>query len=301
MRSLMSSTPIDNPYYLTPQAVQRVFDRAAGRYAEAAVVPNLVREELLARLDVVNLSPAVVLDAGVGTGASLAPLRARFADAELVGIDLSAGMLGMHTDAVPGARCVQGDLHHLPLPDASVDLVFSALALPWCHDTERVLGEFRRVLAPGGLLHLATYGPDTLKELRAAWAAVDRDIHVHYFYDMHDIGDAIMRAGLAEPVMDVDYATLTYQDTDALMADLRASGSTNCATGRSPGLTGKRKIALMSEAYERFRRDGRLPASYEIIYGQAWATRPRPQKIDADGSIGVPLENLGGRTRQNGR
>lgn len=288
----MTTELTDNPYYLSPRDVRRAFDRAAATYAEAAVIARMAREELLARLDLVRLSPNAVLDAGCGHGAALRDLRQRYPDAALLGLDLSKAMLDQAPRRLTRTLLVQGDLHALPLPNASVDLVFCNLVLPWCFDTERVLAECRRVLAPGGLLHFATLGPDTLGELRAAWSQVDARPHVHYFYDMHDIGDALMRAGLAEPVMDVDHVTLTYADVAALMRDLRAAGSANVAAGRARGLTGRGAMARLGNAYETRRREGRLPARYEIVYGQAWATAQRPQKILADGTVAVPLERL---------
>lgn len=292
----MSSDPRDNPFYLPVEAVRRGFDRAAATFADAGVVARVAREELLARLDLVRVEPKVVLDAGCGQGAALPALRRRFPDAALVGLDVSAAMLAHAPRDLERTELLQGDVHALPLPAESVDVVFCSLALAWCHDPEQALAECRRVLAPGGLLHFATLGPDTLGELRAAWAAVDDRPHVHYFYDMHDVGDALMRAGFAEPVMDVDYLTLTYDDLPALMRDLQAAGSGNRAAGRRRGLTGRRALAAVGRAYERWRREGRLPARYEIVYGQAWASPQRPQKIQPDGTVAVPLDGLlGGR------
>jgi len=163
------------------------------------------------------------------------------------------------------------DAARLPLRTASVDLVFSNLMLQWCSDPDAVFSECRRVLKPGGLLTYTTFGPDTLLELRRAWSTVDGLTHVNRFIDMHDLGDAMVRAGFAEPVMDVDRCTLTYADAHALMRDLKAIGAHNVNAGRARGLTGKSRLTRMIAAYEAFRRDGRLPATYEIVYGQAWA------------------------------
>jgi malonyl-CoA O-methyltransferase len=293
----MNDDLLDNPYALAPSDVARVFDAAADSYAEAGVVARVAREELLDRLDVVTLAPAAVLDAGCGDGAALAGLRARYPDAQLLAVDLSAAMVERARRQDAAADCRVGDLHRLDLPTGSVDLVFCNQVLPWCYDSERVLAEFRRVLRPGGLAHFSTLGPDTLIELRRAFARLDDDIHVHYFFDMHDIGDAMTRAGLAEPVMDADRLTLTYADVRSLMRDLKAAGSTNVARARRRGLGGRDRLAALARWYEPARREGRLPATYEVVYGQAWATQLRPQKLLADGNVAVPFENLRNRSR----
>ena len=155
------------------------------------------------------------------------------------------------------------DATRLPLADASVDLVFSNLLLPWC-DPDALFAELRRVLAPRGLLTLTGLGPDTLKELRAAWAAVDGHVRVAEFIDMHDLGDALVRAGFAAPVLDVERYTLRYTDVRGLAADLKATGARNGAAGRLKGLTSPRKFAAMQSAYEAHRSEGRLPATCEV-------------------------------------
>jgi len=261
-----------SPYLpLDRQTVRARFDRAAASYDAAAVVQRLSADQMLERLDEVKLTPTRVLDAGCGTGYALAGLARRYPGAVAVGLDLSRGML---TAARAGAGAVPlacGEVERLPLADASMDLVFSNLVLHWC-DAERVLAEFRRVLAPGGLLTFSCAGPDTFAQLRTAWAAADGSVHVHAFYDMHDLGDALVRAGFAEPVMDVDRYTLTYRDLPALVADLRALGVGNAAPGRPRGLTGRGR-------YDRFHAalthasGGREPIEldYELVYGHAWA------------------------------
>jgi malonyl-CoA O-methyltransferase len=193
---------------------------------------------------------------------------------------------------------VCADAAAIPLADASVDLVFSNLMLQWCNEPDAVFREFRRVLRPGGLLLFATFGPDTLRELRAAWSAADGHTHVSRFIDMHDLGDALVRAGLGEPVMDMEHLTLTYADLRSLMRDLKTMGASNATAGRNRGLTGRQRLAAAEAHYETLRRDGRLPATWEVVYGHAWApatpvrTGPGP-----DGTIAVPLADIGRRQR----
>jgi malonyl-CoA O-methyltransferase len=165
---------------------------------------------------------------------------------------------------------VRADAQRLPFADASVDVAFSNLLLPWC-DADALFAELRRVLAPRGLLTLTGLGPDTLKELRAAWAAADTHIRVGEFIDMHDLGDGLVRAGFAAPVLDVERYTLRYADVGGLTADLKGMGARNAAAGRLKGLTSPRKLAAMRSAYEAFREDGRLPATCEVVFAQAWA------------------------------
>ena len=186
--------------------------------------------------------------------------------------------------------CAQAE--RLPLGDGSVDLILSNLMLQWCDELAAPLAEARRVLAPGGLFACSTLGPDTLHELRAAWAEVDDDSHVNRFLDLHDVGDALVRAGFAEPVLDVERGELTYADTTALMRDLKAIGAHNATRGRPRGLTGRARMEKMRIAYERFRRNGRLPASFEVVYATAWGGGDRAIASVRDGEARVPADAI---------
>jgi malonyl-CoA O-methyltransferase len=181
-----------------------------------------------------------------------------------------------------------------------VDLVFSNATLQWVNDLDATFRELLRVLRPGGLLLFSTFGPDTLKELRAAWAAVDGGAHVSPFLDMHDIGDALVRARFADPVMDVERMTLTYDDIHALMQDLKQLGAHNALSSRSRGLTGRRRLAALREAYERQRRAGRLPATYEVVHGHAWVTAKAQRQFATDDGVAIPLDAISGRRRAAG-
>jgi malonyl-CoA O-methyltransferase len=163
----------------------------------------------------------------------------------------------------------------LPFAAGAVDMVWSNLALQWMNDTQQAFAEIHRVLAPGGLLMFSTFGPDTLKELRSAWQRVDRYTHVSRFVDMHDIGDLLVGCGFADPVMDMEPFTLTYDNVHALMRDLKAIGARNATTERPQGLAGKSRIIALAREYEALRRDGKLPATFEVVYGHAWKPLPR--------------------------
>ncbi|HEU4530801.1 MAG TPA: malonyl-ACP O-methyltransferase BioC [Steroidobacteraceae bacterium] len=282
-----------NPFDLDPALVRRSFDRASADYDRAAVLQAQIREQLLQRLELVRLRPEVVIDAGSGTGHASLALKRRYPQACVVALDLSTQMLRESKRRQRWFRRferVGGDAGRMPFADGSVDLIFSNLMLQWC-DPDAVFAEVRRVLKPHGLFTFTTFGPDTLVELRRAWSSVDAQVHVNQFLDMHDIGDALVRAGLAEPVLDVERYTLTYPDAMALMRDLKAIGAHNVAAGRPAGLTGRGRLARMGAAYEAYRRDGRLPATYEAVFGQAWG-RPTSAARGREGETVIPIGSI---------
>jgi malonyl-CoA O-methyltransferase len=290
---------MSDPFDIDLARVRRSFGRSARGYDAAAVLQARVRDELLARLDVVRLDPAAILDLGAGTGHASLALKRRYRSSQVVALDLAEGMLreaGRRQTLLRRFRRVCGQAAALPLRDASIDLVFSNLMLQWCDDPAAVFRECRRVLRPGGLLTFTTFGPDTLVELRRAWATADGHAHVNRFTDMHDIGDALVRSGLAEPVMDVDRYTLTYDSVRDLMRDLKAIGAHNANAGRPRGLTGKGALDRMTAAYETYRRDARLPATYEVVFGQAWCPVGTPHRKRPPGEVLVPVGKIGRRS-----
>ena len=295
--------------------VRRAFDHAALTYDAHAVLQREVCDRLLARLDFMTLQPGRVLDVGTGTGYGLAHLHARYPAAELCALDIAPAMLAAARARLPqpswarrtlsrfgsqpadAAQLVCADMDRLPLTENSVDLIWSSLALQWAHDLEATLKGFHRTLAPGGLLIFATFGPDTLKELRAAFSAIDDAPHVNRFIDLHDIGDMLIHAGFASPVMEMEMLTLTYGDLKSLMRDLKGIGAHNAATSRRRGLLGKSAWARLEQAYEVQRRDGRLPATFEVVYGHAWAG----DKTRREDGRQVIEFNIGERRRKMGR
>jgi malonyl-CoA O-methyltransferase len=280
-------------YGLDARWVRRSFDRAARTFDDAAVLHAQVRDNLLARLDWMAMAPRVVVDAGSGTGHASRALIRRYPKARVIAVDSSPRMLhaaGRQQSWLRRFARVCADAERLPLADGSVDLILSNLMLQWCNP-DQVFAEFRRVLAPHGLLTFTTLGPDTLREMRSAWAEVDSRTHVHQFIDMHDIGDALVRGGFASPVLDVERYTLTYLDVRRVAADLKATGAHNATMGRAKGLTGRRQFAALQAAYEAHRQDGRLPATYEVVFGHAWAPDTDVRRGAQDGAS-VSLDDI---------
>ena len=291
---------MDGGYRVDKRRVRASFDRAARGYEEVAVLQREVGRRLMERLELVRIAPATVLDAGAGTGELSAEIGRRYAAAHTVLLDLSPAMLatarrrGSLIERWRRKRSfVCADVERLPLATGCVDLIVSNLMLQWCNDLEGALREFRRVLRPGGLLMFTTLGPDTLRELRASWRAVDGHVHVNAFIDMHDVGDALIRTGFADPVMDREDIVLTYEDVPALMRELKALGAHNSTGGRPRGMTGRGRLARMMAAYEGFRREGRLPATYEVVHGHCWAPSAGQAARGASGEIKVPLSRIG--------
>jgi malonyl-CoA O-methyltransferase len=280
-------------FSLQRHCVRRSFDRAAASYDAAAVLHADIRQSLLNRLELTSMAPRAVVDAGAGTGHASRALKRRYPKALVIALDSSRGMLGAAAKQQlwlrPFAR-VCADAECLPLADGSIDLIVSNLMLQWCNP-DAAFAEFRRVLAPHGLLSFSAFGPDTLRELRAAWAQVDSGSHVHQFFDMHDLGDALVRSGFAAPVLDVERITLKYLDVRAVAADLKATGAHNAAAGRAKGLTTPRKFAAMQAAYEKSRQDGRLPATYEVVFAHAWAPA-EPARRSNPQQTAVSLEDI---------
>ncbi len=260
------------------RSTRRSFERAAAHYDEAAVLQREVGKRLLERLDLMKIQPQHILDLGSGTGQCIDGLFERYRKSTVVAFDIAQPMLQRARQRGrwlrrPAVAC--GDAERLPFVDNSFDLVFSNLMLQWCVDLDKTFAELQRVLKPGGLLLFSSFGPDTLKELRESWRTVDEYAHVNTFLDMHDVGDALVRTRFADPVMDIERLTVTYPDAWKLMRELKQIGAHNVTHGRSRGLTGKRHMQQLVEAYETFRCDGVLPASYEIVNGHAWVSEAR--------------------------
>jgi malonyl-CoA O-methyltransferase len=271
-------------FVIDKKLMRRAFNRAATGYDTSAVLQREVCTRMLERLEYIRLQPERILDAGSGTGWGTRRLARHYPDAQAIALDIASGMLqtarghsGWWQKLFGGARQMQicGDIEALPLAAKSVEMVWSNLAIQWCNDLPATFAELHRVLKVDGLLMFSTFGPDTRNELRRAFDGVDRHNHLNRFTDMHDIGDMLVHSGFAEPVMDMEYLTLTYDDVRGVLQDLKSIGAHNATTGRPRGLMGKNAWARLVENYERLRSNGKLPATFEVVYGHAWKPQPK--------------------------
>ncbi|SRR5579883_615161 len=289
-------------YHIDHRQVQRAFARAARSYEQNDALQRTVQSRLLERLDYYEDMPQCVLDVGCGTGRGAVILKRRWPHAQVIALDIALPMLrAAHRHGgwmKPFAR-VCADALRLPLADRSVDVLHSSLCIQWCEEPLPLFSEFARVLKPGGFLALTTLGPDTLHELRRAWAVAD-DTHPHVsrFLDMHDLGDAALAAGLCDPVLDVDHLQSRYASPQDLLRELKGLGATNADVRRERGLTGKARFARMLEAYEAMRVDGRVPATWEVIEMHAWgAPEGQPRRAGGEEIATFPVERLRGSRR----
>jgi malonyl-CoA O-methyltransferase len=271
--------------FVDRRQVARCFSRAAVDYPQGDFFAREIDRRMQERLDYVRIEPKRVLDLGCSRGGSLPALSARYPQALQIGLDVSPIMLSVGQEARPawqrwlglGGKAeslrIAGEATQLPLLPRSTDLIWSNLLLHWLDDPLPALAEAHRVLDVGGLLMFSTLGPDTLKELRTAFA--DGYAHTQRFIDMHDLGDMLVSCGFADPVMDMEVLTLTYADFDEMLRELRAAGSACAMKSRRHSLTGRNAWAKARATYETLRRDGKLPATFEIVYGHAWKVAPK--------------------------
>jgi malonyl-CoA O-methyltransferase len=261
-----------------PSAARRRFDAAAAGFDAACAAHDYAREILLERLAWLKVDPQLIVDAGCGTGRGTQWLRTRYADARICAVDASQAMLEAAGKQAPGAELIHCDATALPLEQGSVDLLVANLLLPWC-DPLALLEECARVLSADGLLLLSTTGPATLQEVRRAWRRVDEDIHAHANLDMQTVGDLLVRAGLREPVLDTERATLQYSSASRLHAELRATGALNAAHGRKRSLTGKARFGRYLSALDAEAASDQpgIDITLELIFAQAWGPDRRAQ------------------------
>ena len=272
--------------------VRRSFECAASSYDQAAAVQRQMSDELVDRLSVIKIDPENILDVGCGTGYALSGLQQRFPAADFIMFDFAKNMLQRMTPSQTASTYrVCGDAAVMPISSASIDMVFCNAMLHWC-DYMAVFDEFLRVLKPQGLLMFATFGPDTLKELRAASRQVVTSAHVLDFSDMHNLGDALVERQFNTPVMDVDYVKITHKDVKSILRDLKAIGARDAMQILSGGPLGKNEYAEFKQACEEFRNaQGLLESTCEIVYGHAWAPEELNIK-EAAGEVAVPLERI---------
>lgn len=289
------------------QHIRRAFSRSAAGYEAAATLQREIESRLLESLDYLDgRAPQVALDVGSGPAHASAAMRVRWPKARVVALDLALPMLRESRKRTAWWKRAAGgdfarvcaDARALPLAEGSVDVLFTNLCLQWVEDLPAVFAGFRRVLKPGGLLLCSTFGPDTLVELREAFAAADDAPHVSPFASIAQFGDALMAAGFRDPVLDRDLFVLDHADLPALMRELRAIGATNALRARRPTLTGRARFAAAEAAYEKLRREAGLPATWEAIYAHAWAPEPgAPIRMGGHDVAAMPVSAIPIRRR----
>ncbi len=266
---------------LDSRLIRRRFERAAASFDDAAFVHAVTREGLLARLQPLVVQASTVMDLGSATCSTSRALSKRFRRAHVVSVDLAHAMLRRgrkHRAWFSKSSFVQATAAALPFNAQSIDVVFANLLLPWIDDQTQVFAEIARVLRKGGVFAFATLGPDSLLEIRRAWSQVDDNAHVNHFSDMHDLGDGLVNAGLADPVLDVDRLSVSYDSTEKLFADLTAMGGRNALRERNRSLVGKQRFRNMSNELRKSGTDGKITLDLELVFGHCWGAGP---KMDA--------------------
>ena len=299
------------PNPLDTQRLRQRFARAAHSYADAAVVQREVGNRLLERFDVMRITPTHILDVGSGPGTHTAALSARFPDATVTAIDHSPAMVARAAPVATGLlarlkelgkrpriRGLVSDMAALPLPRQHADVLWSNFALQWANNLPALFAEWNRVLKFGGVIMFTAPGPDTLIELRRALksAGADADAHVQRLTDLHDIGDMLIHAGFADPVMDMEVITLEYATATALWRDLKAQGASNAMQTRPRGLMTPRRLRAIEAALDSTRQaDGPIRISVEVIYGHAWKVAPK-KTVEGHGIVRLESIQRGPRT-----
>ena len=276
--------------------VQRRFDRAAPGFDEADFVHRKACEDLIERLSPLVIKPVTILDLGSASGKGSRTLAKKYHKSRVVSLDASLAMLRMsqgRRSMFSRVREIQADATRIPLQTGSVDIVFANLLLPWINDLPACLKEVARVLTQQGVFAFSTLGADSLREFRDAWNSLDQYRHVNEFADMHDVGDALIRAGLADPVLDVDLLTITFQDAAALFRDLTACGARNSLAGRRASLTGKMRFRRAQSRLFPEGSDRPLSVKLELVYGHAWSRGP----VQAPGEVHLEPASIGRRRR----
>ncbi|MGF6570380.1 malonyl-CoA O-methyltransferase [Paraburkholderia fungorum] len=321
----MSPTPAQSgrPAY-DSRRLRRIFDRRAETFGDVAFLPREIAQRMRERLDFIKVAPTSVLDAGCGAGEDIPALRERFPEAPVFGTDLSRGMLAraLHHDSgdtswrrflpaslgkalgARGPRFAQADFSALPFAGGAFEFIWSNLALHWHSRPDLVFPEWQRVLKVNGLLMFSTLGPDTLKELRGAYAEVEAAHgaasrkHVIDFVDMHDLGDMLVESGFEIPVMDQETITITYKSPESLLADVRRWGAYPFERDTASAAPAARRLhkALLAALEARRRADGTIALTFEVIYGHAWKAVPR---TTAEGHGIVRIEDIGRGSQRN--
>lgn len=245
--------------------------RSPADYAEAAVLQREVLKEVLSRLSLITLKPHLIMDVGCATGDSTAMLKKQYPNAHIIAIDSSTAMLDYAKQTISSVEWLCTSFTSLPLSDHSVDFILANLTMPWCDDLKKLFCEWRRILKPNGLLMVTTLGPDTLRELHHLPLAFP------HLIDMHDVGDLLTQTGFKDPVLDVDYFTLTYRDPPKLWHELQVTGM----------IAGEVKPLLLEK------KENHYEVSVEVIFGHAFGPDFNANHTaDEKGEVRIPVSHI---------
>lgn len=291
--------------------VRRNRDRAAGRFADHNFLFAEIAARLSDRLDDVRRSFPAMLDLGCHGGETSRALAGRKGIERIVRCDLSPAMAGLAADRADGPS-IAADEEFLPFTDGSFDLIVSTLSLHWVNDVPGALIQARRALKPDGLFIGAMLGGETLFELRRCLMEAELEVsggvspRISPFAEVRDAGALLQRAGFALPVVDTDMITVTYPSPFKLLEDLRGMGETNAVLDRPRRPT---RRTLFIEAARRYaelyaEEDGRVPATFQVLYLAGWAPHESQQQPLRPGSatqrladaLGVKEQPAGDRT-----
>lgn len=292
------ATPINNSTsdMKYKQEIQASFDKVAQSYRSVSLIQREVGKRLLERLSYLQCKPERILDLGCGSGELCFEIKRLFPKAKVLGCDISSQMLHQareQTGWLKKPHWFTADMEALPLANASIDLVISNQAIHWSPSQDKLFSEVNRVLSEQGVFMFSTMGPDSFAEIRQAWQGIDEYQHVNHFVDMHDIGDALMRAQLLEPVVDMEMISLMYPDCKSICKDLKAQGVRNIHSSRQRGLTSRARWRAFENNYQRFTdQHGRLPLSYEIVYGHAFSGQAGGRMLPGETEVSIPLSEI---------
>ena len=283
-----------DPSNLSIADIRRRFDDAAASFNQADYVHRATSEGLIDRLSPIKIDPQLILDLGAATGKSGRELSTIYRKATIVSLDASAGMLKAATKSRRffskyKRLSLQADAGQIPLRTGSVDLVFCNMMLPWVADLTTCFADVARVLRKGGVFAFSTLGPDSMMEFREAWSRIGETDRVHVFPDMHVVGDALVQAGLADPVLDIDRLTITYPSNAELLDDLNSCGASIEPFWKDPLPENLSRLKIMMRDFQNHQDRSDLSLDLELVYGHAWGSGPRPKPGEyriEPGSIG---------------
>lgn len=247
--------------------IKRSFAAASLTYDSVAGLQRTVGRELLHSIDATKLI-GTLLDLGCGTGFLTGELLAHSNHETIIALDIALSMLQTAQGKLVDKTIISyvcADAEHLPLAGQTIDSIFSNLALQWCNNLDAVFTDIKRALKPDGQLVFSTFGPQTLHELKSAWASVDSYNHVNAFYSAAQLRQSLQQAGFKNSQIKRTFYISPYDSVWTLMQELKNLGAHHVIAGRNKKITTKTAMQQMIAAYERYQVSGQIPATFEVI------------------------------------